>query len=240
MPKEKVNDLITDQEIAFARLILAGEMSDQQAAEAAGLNPSTAAYTKAKPRVQEWMQQYRAAMDALILEQEAEILRRRSATRERVLNRLWSVADLAPEQTRNNMASQMKALAMIVAIEELIPDRRSAPAQKSSAPVASANIYKAAWLRQQDTGASPGSAPEPSHAPATEEDQQESAPAALETAPRAPIPSQQPGPDSAPGDPIVPHPLTFAEMNSSPYTSFVPDTRGSFHLPKNPFARRRR
>ena len=50
MPKSQVSDLITDQEITFADLVLSGTMTDRQAAEAAGLNPDTAAYTKAKPR----------------------------------------------------------------------------------------------------------------------------------------------------------------------------------------------
>jgi hypothetical protein len=39
---------VTDQEMAFAHLILAGTMNDRRAAEAVGLNPETAA-TKAKP-----------------------------------------------------------------------------------------------------------------------------------------------------------------------------------------------
>ena len=51
MPKNQVSDLITDQEITFVHLVLSGTMTDRQAAEAAGLNPDTAAYTKAKPRV---------------------------------------------------------------------------------------------------------------------------------------------------------------------------------------------
>src|SRR5580658_4769257 len=51
MPKNQVSDPITDQEIAFAHLVLSGTMTDRRAAEAAGLNPDTAAYTKAKPRV---------------------------------------------------------------------------------------------------------------------------------------------------------------------------------------------
>jgi hypothetical protein len=51
MPKNTVTDPITDQEIAFAHLILSGTMNDRSAAEAAGLNPDTAAYTKSKPRV---------------------------------------------------------------------------------------------------------------------------------------------------------------------------------------------
>jgi hypothetical protein len=40
----RVTDPITDQEIAFAHLILSGTMNDRSAAEAAGLNPGTAAY----------------------------------------------------------------------------------------------------------------------------------------------------------------------------------------------------
>ena len=51
MPKNQVSDPITDQEIAFAHLILSGTMTDRRAAEAVRLNPDTAAYTKAKPRV---------------------------------------------------------------------------------------------------------------------------------------------------------------------------------------------
>jgi hypothetical protein len=49
MPKTTVSDPITDQEIAFAHLIMSGTVNDRSAAEAAGLNPDTAAYTKAKP-----------------------------------------------------------------------------------------------------------------------------------------------------------------------------------------------
>jgi hypothetical protein len=37
MPKNKVSDPITDQEIAFARLVLSGAMTDRRAAEAVGL-----------------------------------------------------------------------------------------------------------------------------------------------------------------------------------------------------------
>jgi hypothetical protein len=49
MPKNQVSDPITDQEVAFAHLVLSGTMTDRRAAEAAGLNPDTAAYTKANP-----------------------------------------------------------------------------------------------------------------------------------------------------------------------------------------------
>ena len=60
MPKNtasppRVSDPITDQEMAFAHLIMSGTMNDRRAAEAVGLNPETAAYTKAKPRVRAYM-----------------------------------------------------------------------------------------------------------------------------------------------------------------------------------------
>jgi hypothetical protein len=42
MPENNVSDLITDQEIAFARLVLSGTMTDRQAAEAVGLDPNSA------------------------------------------------------------------------------------------------------------------------------------------------------------------------------------------------------
>jgi hypothetical protein len=61
MPKKNVTDLITDLEMHYARLILAGTMTDRQAAEAAGLDPNSAAYIKSKPRVRAYMLEHRAA-----------------------------------------------------------------------------------------------------------------------------------------------------------------------------------
>ena len=51
MPRKNVTDLITDREMAFARLVLGGTMNDRDAAQAAGLNPDSAAYIKSRPRV---------------------------------------------------------------------------------------------------------------------------------------------------------------------------------------------
>ena len=71
-------------------------------------------------------------------QQEAEEVRRLNQSRERVLARLWEIADLDPEMTRNSMSAQIKALSMIVAIEGLIPsgtnDRRAGSAQNKPAP----------------------------------------------------------------------------------------------------------
>ena len=125
MPKNQVSDLVTDQEIAFARLILSGTMTDRQAAQAVGLNPDTAAYTKAKPRVVAFMHEHRAAVRERLVQQETEELRRQNQSREKVLARLWDIANLDPETTRNSASAQIKALAMIVAIEGLIPDRNT-------------------------------------------------------------------------------------------------------------------
>ena len=150
MPKNTVSDPITDQEIAFARLILSGTMNDRRAAEAVGLNPETAAYTKAKPRVRAYMSEHRAAVRERLVDQEAEGLRKLNIGRDQILTRLWELATLSHEATRGSIAGQIKALSMIVAIEGLIPDRRfSPPATQPVAPPINADIYTAEWLRKQ-------------------------------------------------------------------------------------------
>jgi hypothetical protein len=169
MPKDKVTDLITDQEIAFARLILSGTMTDRRAAEAVGLNPDSAAYTKSKPRVRAYMLDHRAAVQQQLVEQDSHLSRgaveeqrRLNLGREQVLARLWEIANLSPEMTRGSITGQVKAHSMIVAIEGLIPDRRAVPAQNKSAPLpVNAQIYQAAWLAgQQRETANPQPGPE--------------------------------------------------------------------------------
>jgi hypothetical protein len=102
-------------------------------------------------------------------------------SRDQVLDRLWELANLSHEVTRGIIAGQIRALTMIVAIEGLIPDRRSSssPTQPQAPPVAP-DIYVAEWLRKQQnqaseepttTEAQPGathvSGPEPAPNPAT-------------------------------------------------------------------------
>ena len=136
MPKNNVADPITDQEIAFARLILSGTMTDRRAAEAVGLNPDTAAYTKAKPRVRAYMLEHRAAVQQKLVEQETEQVRRVQLGRDQILGRLWEIANLSPEMTRGSITGQVKALSMIMAIEGLVlsPDRRAVSGQSKPAP----------------------------------------------------------------------------------------------------------
>ena len=174
MPKNKVSDPITDQEIAFARLVLSGAMTDRRAAEAVGLNPDSAAYTKSKPRVRAYMLQHRAAVQQQLVQQETDGLRRLNLDREKVLDRLWEIANLSPEMTRNTVTGQVKALSMIVAIQNFIPDRRAVSSQKKSAPATNTQpqIYAAAWRRGEQAATID---PQPSPAPGQEDQQEDSA-----------------------------------------------------------------
>ena len=143
MPKNTVTDPITDQEMAYAHLIMSGTMNDRRAAEAVGLNPDTAAYTKSKPRVRAYMLEHRAAVRERLVDQEAEGLRKLNLSRDQILARLWELATLSHEATRGIIAGQIKALTMIVAIEGLIPDRRLSPSgPQPAAPPINAQIYE--------------------------------------------------------------------------------------------------
>jgi hypothetical protein len=164
MPKNKVNDLITDQEMAFARLVLAGGITDRQAADAAGLNPDSAAYTKSKPTVRAYMLEHRAAVQQQLVQQESEGLRRSNLDREKVLDRLWEIAYLSPEITRGSITGQVKALSMIVAMQNFIPDRRAASSQKKSVAAPAQDEYETGVPEPNPTPGSAAPAP-PNSAP---------------------------------------------------------------------------
>jgi hypothetical protein len=162
MPKKTVTDPITDQEMAFAHLIMSGTMNDRRAAEAVGLNPETAAYTKSKPRVRAYMLEHRAAVREKLVNQEAEGMRKLNLGRDQILARLRELATLSHEATRGIIAGQIKALTMIVAIEGLIPDRRFSPSvTQPAAPPVEPDIYASKWRREQQhqpAGEEPGDA----------------------------------------------------------------------------------
>jgi hypothetical protein len=145
MPKNKVSDPITDQEIAFARLVLSGGMTDRHAAETVGLNPDSAAYIKSKPHVRAYMLEHRAAVQQQLVQQEADGPRRLNLDREQVLTRLWEIANLSPEMTRGSITGQVKALSMIVAMQNFIPDPPAVSSEKKSvAPPVRSETYAAA------------------------------------------------------------------------------------------------
>jgi hypothetical protein len=239
MPKNNVDNLITDQEIAFDRLVLSGTMTDRQAAEAVGLNPDTASYSKSKPRVHAYMPEHRAAVEQQLVEQEAQELHRCSLVRDRVLARLWQIADMDPEMTRNSASSQVKALSMIVAIENLIPARRAVSSQNQPAPPPGhPGFYKAAWLRQQE-----GESADPQPAQAQEERTgSESAPARADAAPPVSSPTADPTPDlgesSFFGGPLNPSPSRSSVPRVPMADYLAPDTRFPFSR-DNRFGRRR-
>jgi hypothetical protein len=241
MPENNVNEPITDQEIAFACLVLTGTMTDRRAAEAVSLNPDTAAHTKAKPCVSAYILEQRAAMQQQSVQQNTEE-HRFNQSRDRVLARLWQIADLPPEMTRNGMSAQVKALSMIIAIEGLIPNRRavSAPNKPSAEPEVPP-FYVSEWMRTQQSGQS--AAPQPP------------------TADQEPAPEPQPVPSSTP-TPIeelsfrpelrrsaVEGPAVSAFLDAIQTTSLLPrvpmadycapDTRRPFSIDKNRFGRRR-
>jgi hypothetical protein len=226
MPKNTVNDPITDQEMAFAHLVLSGTMNDRRAAEAVGLNPDTAAYTKAKPRVRAYMIEHRAAVREKLVDQEAEGLRTLNLDRDQVLARLWELANLSHEVTRGIIAGQIKALAMIVAIEGLIPTRRfSPPETQPTAPPVNAQFYKSQWLR------------EPQHQPVAEEPGDPIA--GTKTPPAAPqVPHPEPAPEPT-LDPVaalanatscpnldLPQPSLANPFINSKSLNWVPDATG--------------
>jgi hypothetical protein len=172
MPKNPVTDPITDQEMAFAHLIMSVTMNDRRAAEAVGLNPDTAAYIKSKPRVRAYMNEHRAAVREKLVDHEADRLRNLNLGRDRILTRLWELAALSSEATRGSIAGQIKALSMISAIEGFIPsatknDRRLSPS--ATQPVATprnAQIDDSGWRPKDQPAAAEPPAEPPASAPA--------------------------------------------------------------------------
>jgi hypothetical protein len=253
MPKNTVSDPITDQEMAFAHLIMSGTMNDRSAAEAVGLNPDTAAYTKAKPRVRAYMNEHRAAVKEKLVDQEADGLRKLNLGRDQILTRLWELATLSHEVTRGSIAGQIKALSMIVAIEGLIPDRRLSPsATQSTAPTVEADIYASEWLRKQQhqaAGEEPGDAVAAAEA-------EPAAPQAPDPEP-APNPAAKPANDAAPPlpglnfdrnqtslpDPLIPQRLNrVPQATGSGFDAGLDPTsslRQPFSIKRGPFRRRR-
>jgi hypothetical protein len=241
MPKNKVSDPITDQEMAFARLVLSGAMTDRHAAEAVGLNPDSAAYTKSKPHVRAYMLEHRAAVQQRLVQQEADLSRRAveglhrlNLDRERVLARLWEIADLSPEMTRGSITGQVKALSMIVAMQNFIPDRRALSAERKSAPApAPAQIHASAWRRQAAS-----IEPQPTPAPAQQEQEDELGVPACPGKPNlTPASVGDPSPNPGPSQSTFANRFTPSEAPppSVPLFTSVPDLGVPFAIKKNPF-----
>jgi hypothetical protein len=251
MRKNQATDHITDREMIFARLTQSGIMTDRQAAEAVGLDPDTASSIKSKPCVQTYMLELSAVMQQQLIQQEAEGLHRQTISREQVLIRLWEIARMSPDITRNSVTGQVKSLSMIVAIEGLVPDRKEKP---SDQPSPKANIFRAPWLPKrpgEDTDDQPSPDPVPHqpvpHQPAPHQKvpaiPDPSLAAAADTlSDPEPTPSQAPSPsfDSSEFNPA--QSLTPARTNhwvpEASGFAYVPDQKVA--LPKNRFGRQNR
>ena len=240
MPKNTVTDPITDQEMAFAHLVLSGTMNDRQAAEAAGLNPDTAAYTKSKPRVRDYMIEHRNAVTEKLIDLEVEGLRKLNLGRDQVLARLWELASLSHEVTRGFIAGQVKALSLIIAIEGLIPGRPS-PTQPTASPV-EPQTRSAQWLNKQQQDGNPGDAVVPPEA-------KPGAQQAPEPEPRPTSANDAPSPNLDRNHLSVANPFVYPESPSrvpaaNSYTfDAVLDASGPLRLPfsiqKGRFGKRR-
>jgi hypothetical protein len=184
-----------------------------------------------------------------LVQQEADLSRRAvdglhrlNLDREQVLTRLWEIANLSPEMTRGSITGQVKALSMIVAMQNFIPDRlavSSSPqraSEKNSAPAPTqSQIYAAAWRGgQQATTIDP----QPGPAPAQQE--QEDSPGVPEPK-LAPASVEDPPPDPRPSQSTFANRFTPSEAPPPyvPLFTSVPDTRVGFSIKKNPSARPR-
>ena len=174
----------------------------------------------------------------------ADLSRTFNVTRDQILARLWEIAHMSPEITRGSLVGQVKALSMIVAIEGLIPDRRVASARNQPAPPpVTPDIYKAAWLRAQQTGENDGENVDPLRTASQWETASD--PSSAPGGPDGPPPTAEP--TQAPASAVSQH--RAAPGNGTPAPSlaprvpmadhFAPDTRVPFSIKKNPFARRR-
>jgi hypothetical protein len=147
--------------------------------------------------------------------------------------------------TRGSITGQVKAISMIVAMQNFIPDRRAVSAEKNPAPAPpTAQIYQSAWLREQQAATHAATNdPQPNPAPAQQEEapevpacpgvpwKPEPASGPVAEAPPAPVPSQ----------PSFAHrvPLADGRPPYVPLFNSVPDTRVPFSIKVNPFRPRR-
>jgi hypothetical protein len=185
MPKGKVDDPITDQEIAFAHLILAGKLTDREAAEAVGISPGQANYVKVKPRVKEYMTSHRASVRAGLVQHEVDALAKFNISREQILAKWWEFASIDPAKTGYNTSSQSKALDYLWNALGYADSNPKKPGEGEGEGDSKPNIYVAAWMRK------PGD-------PDYEEDDGETAGSREISTRREPVMSD-PGPSSNPG-----------------------------------------
>lgn len=146
MPKGPVETPITNQEMAFAHLVLAGTMTDREAAERAGMDPGRAAYVKGKPRVKEYMERHRASVTAGLVQHEVEALAEFNISREQVMARYVELARLSPAETNGNISGPVKALDSLREMAGWVGPK--AGEQPDGEGDSKLDIYVAKWMRK--------------------------------------------------------------------------------------------
>jgi hypothetical protein len=149
MPKGPVETPITDQEIAFAHLVLAGKLTDREAAAAIGMDPGRAAYVKAKPRVKAYMEQHRASVRAGLVQHEVDTLVEFNIGREQILTKLWEFGCIDPKLTGYNTSGQCKALDSLWKNLGFEGPKKSEAEEPEPKTV---NIYHPPWLLERQRG----------------------------------------------------------------------------------------
>jgi hypothetical protein len=148
MPKGPVETPITDQEIAFAHLLLAGTITDRKAAEGVGINPGRAAYVKAKPRVKAYMEEHRASVRAGMVQHEVDALSEFNIGREQIMAQYWGLARREPEKTNGNIAGQVRALDSLREMLGFMGPQAGEKSDGEGEGDSKPHIYVAKWMRK--------------------------------------------------------------------------------------------
>jgi hypothetical protein len=133
--------------MAFAHLILAGTMTDQEAAKAVGIDPSRAAYVKGKPKVQAYMEEHRASVRAGLVQHEVEALAKFNISREQILAKWWEFANIDPAKGYNT-SSQSKALELLWKGLGYAASESQKPKEGDGDGEPKYQIYRAVWMRK--------------------------------------------------------------------------------------------
>ncbi len=145
MPKAPVETPITNREMAYAHLIMAGTMTDREAAEMAGIDPGRAAYVKAKPKVKEYMEQHRASVAAAIVQHESDALIEFNIGREQIIAQYWHLSRLPAADTNGNITGQIRALDSLRDMLGLVgPQPESPDGEGDSKP----SFWRPKWNRK--------------------------------------------------------------------------------------------
>ena len=142
MPRGPEETPITNQEMAFAHLVMAGTLTDREAAQRAGIDPERAAYTKGKPRVKAYMEQHQASVASAMVQKEVEALSEFNITRRQIIAKYWEFTNVDPKETRGSLVAQVRALD---SLRDMLGFGSGRNPEDLPIPP---DVYQAEWLRE--------------------------------------------------------------------------------------------